>query len=347
MRIAQIASNVERVPPPGYGGTEVIVNLITEELVRRGHQVTLFATGDSQTNARLVSVVELPLRTHKSYLIRQWPAFEIRTMLELYNMRDEFDIVHNHLGYQAFPHFEKIGLPNITTNHNPIKPYNAPVYLAYKHLPFVAISETYKKLNYPSELNYVGTIYNSIDTDAFEGNGKGNRSYLLFLGRLSKDKGTYEAIQIAKNLSLPLKIAGKIDDADRAYFQEFIEPNLANGSAEYLGEVGHTAKVDLYKNAIAVVYPIAFEEPFGLVMAEAQACGTPVLALDRGSVREVLSDKETGIIGKSVDELVSRFKEIENIKPEACRKRVVDLFNSKRMVDQYESLYKKILKNNR
>lgn len=341
MRIAQLASSVESVPPKGYGGIELIVHLLTEELVRRGHDVTLFASGDSVTSARLVSVVDVSLRTGGAYLSRQWPAFEIRTILKLKEMEDEFDIVHNHMGWQALPYLAQMHCPSVTTNHNQVKEYCSQIYLAFKELPYVAISDMHRKLNYAHELNYVATIYNGIDVDRFSADGESNRSYLLFVGRVCNDKGTAEAVEVAHKLSLPLKIAGKIDEADTSYFNERVKPHLSS-NREYVGEVSHTEKVELYRQAIAVVYPINFEEPFGLVMAEAMASGTPVMAFDRGSVREVLSDGETAIIAKCVDELIDRFPEIEKISSYTCRKRAIDLFSAQTMVDRYEKLYNRL-----
>lgn len=343
MKIAQLATNVERVPPEGYGGTELVVHLLTEELVKRGHEVTLFATGDSETSATLVSTVDAPLRTDPSQKHTQWAAYDMTTCLKLVAMQDQFDIVHNHLGYHALPFLDTIKPGVVTTNHNPIKDYSKEIYLAYAHQPFVSISDSYRKLNYPDHINYIATVYNGIDYEAFAAQKQVSRDYLLFVGRLSKDKGTAEAIDIAKALKLPMKIAGKIDATDAAYFEAEVKPRLAAyPDAEYVGEVNHEQKRALYSGAIAVVYPINFEEPFGLVMAEALAAGTPVMATDRGSVREVLTDKKTAIIAQSADELIRRFPEIKNIKSEDCVERVRQCFSVRHMVDGYENVYKQL-----
>jgi len=341
LRIAQLSSNVERVPPDGYGGTELVVSILTEELVRRGHEVTLFSTGDAQTAARLVSVTEVPLRQCEP--ARRWPAFDIRLLLELQKRRSEFDIVHNHMGWQALPYLEAMDCPVVTTNHNPIKSYAAPLYLTYRHLPYVAISEAYKRMNYPAELNYAATIYNGIDLSEFDGPDGADRSYLLFIGRLCQDKGTEPAIRIAKELNLPIILAGKVDEADRGYFEEHVQPLLDSADVDFIGEVDRAAKISLYRKAIATVYPINFEEPFGLVMAESLAAGTPVMALDRGAVREVLSDGDTAIIADSVDELVRRFPQVQSINAQHCRDRVHRLFSKERMVDSYEQLYRQLI----
>lgn len=345
MRIAQLGSNEECVPPPGYGGTELIVSLLTDGLVERGHDVTLFATGNSQTSARLLSVREHPLR-NSGEAARRWASYDIRLLMRLREMRDQFDIVHNHMGWQALPWLPDLGLPVVTTNHNPIKKYSAPIYLEYRDLPYVAISNAYHKMNYPDQLNYVATIYNGIDTDAFHPNGD-SRSYLLFIGRLCEDKGAEPAIQIAKQLNLPIVLAGKVDAADRQYFEDHVRPHLHPPDVEFIGEVGPEQKDKLYRHAIATVYPINFEEPFGLVMAESLAAGTPVMALDRGSVREVLSDGDTAVIGQSIQELVKRFPEVQKISQSQCRARVENLFSKGRMIDAYEQLYARLIEQHR
>jgi glycosyltransferase involved in cell wall biosynthesis len=343
MRIAQLATNTESVPPTGYGGTEIVVSLLTEALVKNGHDVTLFASGDSKTAAKLISVTDEALRLLKDMPQRRWQAFDIRTLLKLQDRRDQFDIVHNHMGWQALPWLDLIGLPSITTNHNPVKPYNFPIYETYKHLPYVAISDAYRRLNHPETLNYVGTVYNGIDFEAYPETASGSRDYLLFLGRICHDKGTREAIEIAEKTNLPLKIAGKIDEPDREYFEKFVKPRL-QGKIEYVGEVDHSKKLQLYKNALAVVHAINFDEPFGLVMVEAQACGVPLLAIDRGSVPEILKDGETAVIAKNVDELIARHKELHKLKPADCSKRMRNLFGQERMVSEYEKLYDQVIK---
>ncbi len=344
MRIAQLATNVEKVPPDGYGGTELIVSLLTEQLVNRGHEVTLFATGNSQTKARLVPTTEEPLRTDPKRKVTQWPAFDIRTCLKVREMREQFDVIHNHMGYPALPYLESMGCAVLTTNHNQVKTYCREIFFAYGHLPYVAISNSYIQLNYPDKLNYVATIYNGIDVEAFTFNPSPKRDYLLFVGRLGHDKGTAEAIDIAAKLGLPLILAGKIDKNDQPYVDSEVKPRLeAYPQAKYIGEVNHKQKTELYANAIAVVYPINFNEPFGLVMVESLASGTPVLAFDRGSVREVLTDPETAIIGQSVDELVRRFPEVKQIKAAACRERASRYFGLAKMVESYERLYIKLI----
>jgi glycosyltransferase involved in cell wall biosynthesis len=343
MRIAQLAANVESVPPLGYGGTEIVVNLLTEGLVCRGDEVTLFASGDSKTKARLVSVTEHALRTNQNVPQRQWQAFDLQTLLKLKRMKGEFDLVHNHMGYQALPFLDELGVPSLTTLHNPIKPYNYPIYKEFSHLPYAAISDAFRRLNHGDLLNYVATVYNGIDLDLYPFPEGAKREYLLFLGRVCHDKGTADAIDIAKSLGLPLKIAGKVDEPDRAYFEDKVKPKL-NTSIEFLGEVNHEQKLQLYSNAMALLHPINFDEPFGLTLVESLAEGTPVVAINRGSISEVLSDRETAVVGKTKQELIERFDEVKKIDPKTCRKRVQEKFSKERMVDGYGKLYDAIVK---
>ena len=342
MRIAQLATNVERVPPAGYGGTELVVSLLTEGLVSRGHDVTLFGTGDSQTAAKLVSVVDKPLRSGSGQNQNRWPAFDMSLIMRLEDMQGQFDIVHNHLGWQALPLLSRFTCPVVTTNHNLIKDYCAEIYLRFKAMNYVAISETYKRLNYPDKLNYVSVVYNGIKCDDFDPSSE-KRDYLLFIGRLGKDKGTADAMEIAKKLNLPMKLAGKVDASDRDYFTKEVEPRLRWPGMEFIGEVSAEQKRELYANAIAVVYPIAFEEPFGLVMAESLASGTPVMAFNRGAVPEILRDGETAVIGDTVDELVAKYPAVRKITSQACVSSVRASFDSEHMISNYEKVYTQLV----
>jgi glycosyltransferase involved in cell wall biosynthesis len=347
MRIAQLAANTESVPPSSYGGTEQVVSLLTNALVEAGHDVTLFATGDSKTSAKLVSVHDCALSLDNSIKITQWPAYDTRALIKLCEMQDQFDVVHNHMGYQALPFLDQLKIPSVTTNHDAIKPFCAPIYLQYARLPYAAISEAYKKLNYPDKLNYQAVIYNGIDVSEFlseEDDSVQTRKYLLFLGRICRDKGTMEAIEIARKLALPLIIAGRLEEADEPYFRTYVEPYLEPGKIDFIGEVDYSKKLSLFRGAIAVLYPIAFEEPFGIVLAEAMASGTPVLALDRGSVREVLLDGKTAVIGHSVGELITRFAEVARIDPKECQLRALEMFRVEKMMTAYEKLYSTLVK---
>jgi len=371
MRIAQLAPLTESVPPKSYGGTELVVNLITEGLVAAGHEVTLFASEDSETSAELVSIAPKALRLDESIPVRRWPAYALRQLLEFQKRQHEFDIVHNHMGYEAFATLKRCLIPNVTTNHNPIRDYCAPLYLEYADLPFVSISHAYRKLNYPDKLNYVATIYNGIDVEPHihwmpgedgDGDGAGNSikpssaegaaagrapvpqkpTSLLFLGRICQDKGTATAIEIAQKLGMPLKIAGKVDAADRQYYEQLVKPHLNSQNIEYVGEVTFKQKLKLYNESVAVVYPIAFDEPFGLVVAEALASGVPIMAFERGSMSELITDGETGILGKNADDLIKRFAEVEHISANKCRESAKSRFSKERMVSEYVKLFESL-----
>ncbi len=339
MRIAQLAPLAESVPPRGYGGSEQVVSLLTEELVSRGHEVTLFGTADSITSARLISCAPEGLRRAQEIPTTRWPAYDLKALLTFERMKEQFDIVHNHMGYSALPFLRHLQVPTFTTNHNLVSEYCAEIFLTCRDLPFVSISDAYKRLNYPLALNYVATIYNGIDLDAFSFDESYKRRFLLFLGRICAAKGTIEAIKIARRLGVPITLAGKVDQNDQEYFDNCVRPLLSEPGVEYIGEVSSQEKARLYSEAVATLCPIQFEEPFGLVLAESLASGTPVMALRRGAVPEVISDRETGIVGDTVEELIERFEEIKGISGQSCRHRAEFLFSKERMTDQYETLY--------
>lgn len=344
MRIAQLAPLSETVPPKLYGGSELVVSLLTEELVKRGHEVTLFASSDSVTSSRLISCAPTGLRRAKDIPATRWPAYELKSLLALESMQDQFDIVHNHMGYSALPYLRNLKCLSLTTNHNPVKDYCADIYLNFCELPFVAISNAYRRLNYPAELNYVATVHNGIDIGGAV-DLRSQRHNLLFLGRICPDKGTVEAIEIARRVGVPIILAGKVDDNDREYFETLVRPLLSRPDVEYVGEVSAVEKAKLYSSAIATVCPINFDEPFGLVFAESLAAGTPVMALRRGAAPEVLDDGKTGILSDTVDQLVSRFSEIETMNRFTCRETAKLLFSKERMADEYEALYYQLLVN--
>lgn len=344
MRIGQLAPLVECVPPSGYGGTELVVSLLTEELVARGHEVTLFATGDSVTKARLVPAIDEGLRKSGVNPTR-WTAYDLRSLIKIKDMQDQFDIIHNHMGFQALPFLDALKIPVVTTNHNIVADYCKEVYLEYGHMPFVSISESYRMLNYPDKLNYVATVYNGIDIQRYKKSKETKGEYLLFIGRICKAKGTADAIDIARKLRMPIKVAGKVDSADQEYFDKEVAPRIDAEYVDYIGEINEEQKVALYQGAIATVYPIDFEEPFGLVMAESMASGTPLMAFNRGSVKELIVDGHTGIIGDTVDDLVNRFGEIRKMKAETCERRAREMFGKEAMAAAYEKVYLDKLKN--
>jgi glycosyltransferase involved in cell wall biosynthesis len=338
MRIAQLAPLVESVPPLGYGGSEQVVSDLTEELVKRGHEVTLFATQDSVTSARLIACAPAGLR--RSHIApTRWPAFDLKALLKLESLEGQFDVIHNHAGYMALPVLRNSRCPAVTTLHNPVKDYCAEIFLTCSDLAYVSISQAFQRLNYPEKLNYVATVYNGINLDSFRYDPTVQRTHLLFVGRVCEAKGTLQAIQIARRLALPIIIAGKVDDNDLEYFEELIKPLIDDPGVKFIGEVTGQEKSSLYSSAIATLCPIAFEEPFGLVLAESLASGTPVMAFRRGAVPEVVSDGETGVVGETVDDLVNRFNQVEKIDRAQCRLRVERLFSKESMAEQYESVY--------
>lgn len=403
MKIAQLAPLAESVPPKAYGGTELVVSLLTEELVKMGHEVTLFASGDSVSGATLVSGSPSGLRQHE-LRGQRWAAYELAQLFELRERAYQFDLIHNHMGYLSLPFLADLVVARgsrsggcgsiVTTLHNPIKDYCAEIYLRYAHLNFVAISESFRQLNFSGELNYVGTIYNGIDCSVYDSRltepefcreelasekayaydqrcaykaksqsqslsrsqsqKTSDPGYLLFLGRICSDKGAYEAIEFASEVGLPLKMAGKIDSADQSYFYEMIRPVLTRQEAgrrcvEYVGEVDEQSKVELLSGAKAVVYPVKFDEPFGLVIAESLAAGVPVLALRRGATPEIIVDGVTGILADSLEEMVRRFlTEFSRLDSASarlhCRQRVKEHFSSRAMALNYLSLYERIRK---
>ncbi|MBP7862965.1 glycosyltransferase family 4 protein [bacterium] len=345
MRIAQLAPLVESVPPKGYGGTELVVNLLTEELVKNAHDVTLFATGDSITSAKLVSIIPEGLRASQDNFRHRWNTYDVRSILTLKKMQDQFDIIHNHMGFMALPFLSEFKTPVVTTNHNNIVPYCQDIYFEYANMPFVAISQAYKNLNFPDKMNYAEVVYNGIDLDDYvlPKNLRISRDYLLFIGRISKAKGTADAIDIAIELGLPIKVAGKVDATDISYYEEHIKDRLKHPLVDYIGEATKDQKAQLYAGAKAVVYPIDFDEPFGLVMAEALAMGTPVMAYDRGSVCEIIKDKEVGIVGNTKQELIDRYPEIELISEKACMKRAKENFSKERMAKHYLDVFQKLV----
>lgn len=349
LRIAQFAPLTESVPPKGYGGTELVASLLTEQLVQRGHDVTLFASGDSITKAKLVSVCDRALRLATEIPMRRWQAYDQRALLKIKSMAGQYDIIHNHMGWQALPFLDQLDVPVVSTNHNPVKDYCLDIYLTYKHMPYISISNAYCRLNHPDELNYVATVYNGIDLDLYETSelkDPADRQYLVFLGRICQDKGTAEAIRVARALKRTLKIAGKVDPADEAYYQEQVAPHLGDFGdykIEYIGEVDDQQKKALLANAIATIYPIDFEEPFGLVMAESMASGTPVVAFKRGSVPELIEDGVTGLVVETEAQMVERFPEVLSIKARDCVERVRKNFSKEAMTDAYEAVYQKLV----
>lgn len=338
MRIGMIAPIWETVPPAGYGGIERVVDSLTRHLLARGHHVTLFATGDSQCEAECLWTEPLALRvlgfdTWSSHLS------EALHLANAFSRRAEFDLFHNHLGPLGVSFAQACGAPTVTTLHGPILPENQRYFLATSDHPYVSISEAQRE-GCPT-LNYIDTVYNGIETSEFGLSPKQN--YLLFLGRISPEKGTHLAIEAAQRAGYPLIIAGKVDPYDRPYFDAEIAHRIDGEQVRFIGEVGGKAKHELIQGARALLHLVQWSEPFGLVMAEALASGTPAIGMPFGSIPEVISHGLTGYVVENVDEAVQAISKLEAIDPRVCRQEAVRRFDAARMVDGYEEVYSRLV----
>ncbi len=340
MRIAQVAPLSERVPPIAYGGIELVVALLTDELVRRGHEVTLFASGDSLSLAELVSVHPRALRLDPN--IKERGIYEMLQLGLVYERAEEFDIIHSHLCCSSLPYANLVKTPTIHTLHGIFTPDNEKMFQHAKHQPFVSISDAQRELRLG--LNYVKTVYNGIDVNSYQFHPQPqDPPYLAFLGRISPEKGTHLAIAIAKQTGWHLKIAGKVDVVDVEYFEQEIKPQIDGKQIEYVGEANHTQKNALMGGAVATLFPITWREPFGLVMVESMAVGTPVIAMKLGSTTEVIAHEKTGFLCNTIEECISAVDRITELDRYACRKHVEDHFSLQRMTDGYEAVYQQIM----
>jgi glycosyltransferase involved in cell wall biosynthesis len=340
MRIAQIAPLWERVPPFRYGGIELIVNLLTEELVRRGHEVTLFASGDSLTTAQLHSVHDRALRLDEQ--IKEPGVYEQLILSRVYHQAEQFDVIHSHVGCIALPYCELVKTPTLHTLHGIFTADSEKLFQEFATQAFVSISDAQRQPQ--PGLNYIHTVYNSIDLDVYPFFEKPSEpAYLAFVGRMSPEKGPKEAIEIARATGYPLKMAGKIDPVDRSYYDEQLKPLIDGKQIQYLGEVSHEEKVELLGNASVTLFPITWREPFGLVMIESMATGTPVVAMGLGSVPEVIAHGKTGFVCESLEQLVAAVSDTMKLDRTLCRDYVVNRFSIKTMVDEYERCYEMLL----
>ncbi|MEA5582244.1 glycosyltransferase family 4 protein [Nodularia harveyana UHCC-0300] len=340
MRIAQISPLLERVPPPAYGGIELVVGLLTDELVRRGHEVTLFASGDSISLAKLVSVHPRALRLDPD--VKEHQIYEMLQLGLVYERAEDFDIIHSHVCCAALPYANLIKTPTIHTLHGIFTPDNQKMFEYAKRQPFVSISHSQRELRLG--LNYVSTVYNGIDVNSYKFHPQpDNPPYLAFLGRISPEKGTHLAIKIAKETGWHLKIAGKVDVVDEEYFEKEIKPHIDNQQIEYLGEANHVQKNALMGGAVATLFPITWREPFGLVMVESMAAGTPVIAMRLGSTPEIIKHGTTGFLCNNVADCISAIQQVTQLDRYVCREYVRNHFSMEKMTDGYEAVYRKIL----
>lgn len=345
MKIVQLAPLEETVPPQAYGGTELVVGNITEELVKRGHDVYLIGAGKCQTSANFVPVLNRTLRQ-----LYPWPQQALlrertkllklgEALVKIQNINP--DIIHNHTNWRGVAFSKLLPHKMVTTCHDPLTD-NLEIQL-YKQSPdhnFISISNNQRKAI--PELNWIGTVYNGIDPEKYSyGNGMGD--YFLFLGRTSPEKGLAEICQLIKQTSHKLKIAAKIDAADKDYFFGKVKPYIDGKQIEFLGEVGHREKNLLLSNAKALLLWLNWEEPFGLVVTEAMACGTPVIVNKRGSMPEIIDDSINGFLVDSLEDMKRRMDDVSQINREKCREKVIKHFSLQSMVTEYEKYYQKTL----
>ncbi len=334
IRIAMLSPIAWSTPPKKYGPWESVVSLLTEGLVKRGIDVTLFATADSHTAAKLHAVCPRPYEEDKEILVKVYECLHIS---EVFEKANEFDIIHNHFDYLPLTYSALVDTPVVTTIHGISSRKTLAVYKKYNNSTFyVSISDAYRC----QELDYIATVMHGIDIEGLHFNDK-PQDYLLFLSRLHKDKGAKEAIEVAKKTGRTLRIAGFI--ADQAYFEKEVQPHIDNEQIIYEGHVDPERKKELLSNAYALLHMINYEEAFGLGVVEAMASGTPVIAMNRGSMPELIMDKETGFLVNSVEEAAEAVKMIGSLSRKKCRETVEKRFSVDRMVDDYIKVYETIL----
>jgi len=340
VRIAQVAPLYESVPPRLYGGTERVVSWLTEELVALGHQVTLFASGDSVTKARLVPGCKKALRLDTDSVD---PLPHHLIMLEnVYRRASDFDLIHFHVDYLPFSLTRREPVPALSTLHGRLDlPDLVPLYKHFAEVKLISISDA-QRTPLPWA-NWQGTVHHGLPKDSLC-LGPGTGGYLAFLGRISPEKGVDLAIEIARRSGLTLKIAAKVDRVDRAYFDSKIEPQIDGRIIQYIGEIGHAEKSDFLGNAAALLFPIQWPEPFGIVMIESIACGTPIIAFPCGSVPEIVSHGISGFIVKDVDSAVDAVSRIGEIDRSRCRKHFERHFTVERMVREYLQIYRRLVR---
>ncbi len=338
MRIAQIAPLHEAVPPKLYGGTERVVSFLTEELVAQGHDVTLFASGDSVTSAKLEAVWPRALRLDPT--IRD-PIVPHMLMMETVRRRaDEFDVLHFHLDYWSFSLFSRQRTPYVTTMHGRLDlPEWQPMFDLFQHAPIVSISDAQRRPL--PQARYVGTVLHGLPDNLLTPQ-PGPKDYLAFLGRIAPEKGPDRAIRIARACGIPLKIAAKVDRADQTYFDEVIRPMLAGGGVEMIGEINDAQKPEFLSGAKALLMPINWPEPFGLVMIESMACGTPVIAFNHGSVPEIVENGVSGYIVEDEQGAISAVNRLSKLSRATVRQRFEDRFTARRMAEDYLGIYRSL-----
>lgn len=336
MKIAQVAPLHESVPPKLYGGTERVVSYLTEELVKQGHDVTLYASGDSQTSARLRSICDRALRLEGGKLLSPL-AHHLNLIETVVQEADEYDLVHFHLDYLPFSQIRRLEIPAVTTLHGRLDiPDLYPLFREFSDMRLISISDA-QRAPMPWA-GWLATVYHGLPADLHEPTFT-QGDYLAFLGRISPEKRVDRAIEIAKRVGMPLRVAAKIDEADRIYFESEISDLLVNSDVEFVGEIGEADKTGFLGGAAALLFPIDWPEPFGLVMIEAMACGTPVIAFRGGSVAEIIDDGVTGFIVESVEEAVEAWQKISTLDRKKVHERFLERFTSAKMCERYVEAY--------
>ncbi len=339
MKIAQVSPLYESVPPKLYGGTERVVSYLTEELVNQGYDVTLFSSGDSITQAKLVACCPHSLRLDTESVDHL--AHQMLMLERVFQRAQEFDIIHFHIDYFHFPLSRRHDLPNVTTLHGRLDiPDLVPIYREFPEMPVVSISDAQRMPL--SWINWQSTIYHGLPLDLYTFNEK-DGDYLVFVGRISPEKRVDRAIEVAKRTGMKLVIAAKVDKVDQDYFEEKIEPILDHPLIEYIGEVNESEKNDLLGNAYAFVFPIDWPEPFGLAMVEAMACGTPVITVPCGSTPEIIEQGVNGFICETVDDMVEAVPRVAGLDRRLCRESFESRFSAPRMARDYVEVYRRLI----
>jgi glycosyltransferase involved in cell wall biosynthesis len=333
MRIAQVSPLFESVPPRAYGGTERVVSYLTEELVARGHAVTLFASGDSKTSARLVPGAPRSIRNEAQDFV----ALHMGMLLEVYARAREFDVIHCHTDYISLPFTARSPVATVLTPHGRLDiPEVHPVYRAFPEVALTSISDA-QRLPLAG-VHWAATVHHGLPPDLYRFRPEAGK-HLLFLGRISPEKCPDMAIRVAIRSGVPLRIAAKVDKADQLYFEQVVRPMLDHPLVEWLSEVDDGAKEQLLGEAIALIFPIDWPEPFGMVMIESLACGTPVISRRRGSVPEVIVDGQTGFMCETEDEMVAAVARVTELRRRACRAEFDARFTAGRMAERYLRVY--------
>jgi glycosyltransferase involved in cell wall biosynthesis len=340
MKIAQIAPLIERIPPKKYGGTERIVHTLTEELVKRGHDVTLFASGDSKTSAKLIPTSPKSFRELAPSDSKKWFLDTLKHLGTAYGMSEEFDIIHDHTSFYGASYANCVNTPTVITLHGALTKEAIDAFSIYPKPHLVTISNAQRQPE--PNLNYIGNVYNGLDMTSYPFSSS-NDGYLLNVGRICAEKGTGIAIQVALKLDMLLIIAAKLEPhINGEYFEKEVKPYLG-GKIRWIGEVSEKERNKLYANALCLLHPVTWPEPFGLTLIEAMACGCPVIGLNLGSIPEVISHGKTGFVAKDTADMVKFVHKIGKINRFMCRSRVLKKFNARQMTEDYEYIYYQIL----